>query len=130
MQGDDTLAPIHNLPTFYIGNINTSNKKGSFTIKKQARHRQYPMKTIINADYLDNLMPLANIPAQAESLQHRLEQAASGIGHYVNSNKKEFICFNEDGAISSLNDKLVDQFIYFGSKISSTESNVNILTGN
>ena len=49
-----------------------------------------------------------------------------GIGLYMNSNET---CFNQDGAISSLNGmslKLVDHFIYLGSNISSTESNVNI----
>ena len=42
---------------------------------------------------------------------------------------KEFIIFNQDGAISLLNGKplkLVDKFIYLGSNISSAESNVNI----
>ena len=39
---------------------------------------------------------------------------------------------NQDGAISSLDGKslkLVDQFIYFGSNISSTESNDNTCRG-
>ena len=39
------------------------------------------------------------------------------------------MCFNQDGVIFSLNGKplkLVDQFIYFDSNISSTESDVNI----
>ena len=46
----------------------------------------------------------------------------------MNSDKTEFMCFNQDGAIS-LNDKslkLVDEFIYLSSNISSTESDVNI----
>ena len=37
--------------------------------------------------------------------------------------------FNQDGAIFSLNDKtqkLVDQFIYIGSNILSTENDVNV----
>ena len=40
---------------------------------------------------------------------------------YINSNKKEFMCFNQDAAISLLNAKplKLDQFIYF-------ESNINI----
>ena len=42
------------------------------------------------------------------------------------------MCFNQDGAIL-LNDKplkLVDQFIYLGSNISSIEINVNIFMSN
>ena len=47
----------------------------------------------------------ANI-SQAESLLHSLEQAARVIGGlYVKSDKTEFMCFNQDGAISSVNRK-------------------------
>ena len=36
-----------------------------------------------------------------------MAQAARGIGLYVNSNKTEFMCFKQDGAISTLNSKTV-----------------------
>ena len=39
---------------------------------------------------------LANTPAQAESLLHRLEQAAGGISFNVNVNKTEFMCFKQE----------------------------------
>ena len=74
-------------------------------------------------------MLLANTPAQTEFLLHSLEQTASGISLYMNSNKTEFICFNKDSVVFSLNSKplnIVDQFIYLSSNISSTESDVNI----
>ena len=51
-----------------------------------------------------------------------------GIGHYVKRNKTELIGFKE-GVISTISGKplkLEDQFTYFGSNISSTESGVNI----
>ena len=35
-------------------------------------------------------------------MPHSLEQAERNIGLYVISNKAEFMCFNEDGVISSL----------------------------
>ena len=43
--------------------------------------------------------------------------------------KRKFMCFKEDGSISTLSGKrpnLVEQFTYLGSNISSTESNVKI----
>ena len=46
--------------------------------------------------------------------------------------KQTSYIINQDGAISSLSGgsiKLVDQFIYLGSNISSTESDVNIRLG-
>ena len=42
----------------------------------------------------------ANSPAQAKFLLGSLEQAVRGIGLYVNSDKTEFMYFNQDGAIS------------------------------
>ena len=52
---------------------------------------------------------------------------------YNMSRLQKFICFNQNGVLySSLNGKplkLVDQFIYLSSNISSTESNVNICIG-
>ena len=47
-----------------------------------------------NYNYVDDLALLANTPTQAESLQHSLEQAARGIGLYMNSDKTEFMHFN------------------------------------
>ena len=74
-------------------------------------------------------MFLANTHAQAESLLHRLEQAAKSIGLYVNADKTEFMHFNQDNSTSLLNNgnllKLVEQFIHIDSNISSTEKNVN-----
>ena len=61
-----------------------------------------------------------------------MEQAARGIGLYVNLDKIKFMGLNHVGTISSLNGKslkLVDQFIYLGSNISSTESDVDIHIG-
>ena len=60
---------------------------------------------------------------------HRLEQATGGIGLHVNANKMEYMCFNPEGAISTLNDgslKLVDKFTYLDSNVSSTESDINL----
>ena len=61
------------------------------------------------------------------NLLHSLKQAAGGIGLNLNANKTEFMCFKQEGAISTL--KFVDQFTYLDSNISSTESNVNIYIG-
>ena len=47
----------------------------------------------------------------------------------MNSDKTEFMHFNQDSDIASLNDKtmkLVNQFTYLDSIISSTESDINI----
>ena len=89
-----------------------------------ARSRQYPVETITDADYVDDLALLANTPTQEESLLHNLDQTAGRIGLHGKANKTEYICFKQ-GAISTLNGwplKLVDKFTYLGRNISSTES--------
>ena len=102
-------------------------KENGFTLAK-ARSRRYPAQTIMNADYADDIALLANTPAQAESLLHSLKQAAGGIGLYVNTDKTEFMCFNQRGEISILNGrslKLVDKFTNLRSSVSSTENDIN-----
>ena len=80
----------------------------------------YPAKTITDADYTDDIVLLANVPAQAETLLHSLEQAAAGIGFHVNTHNTEYMCFNQTYDISTLNSsslKLVDKFTYLGSSV-------------
>ena len=73
-------------------------------------------------------MILANTPNQAETLLHSLERAAAGIGLHVNAHKTEYMCFNQTGDISTLEGaslKLVDKFTYLGSRVSSTEKDID-----
>ena len=82
---------------------------------------------ITDVDYADDIALLANTFPRAKSLLHSLEWAAGDIGFHVNIDKTEFMCFNQRGDISTLNDrslKLVDKFIYLGSSISSTENDI------
>ena len=62
---------------------------------------------------------------------HSLEQTARGTGLYVNSNKTEFISFNQH-AVIWLNGKFLklgEHFIYLSSNITSTESDIDISIG-
>ena len=71
---------------------------------------------------------LANTPNQAETLLLSLERAAGGIGLHVNVRKTEYMCFTQEGHISTLDGtslKLVDKFIYLGSSASSTEKDID-----
>ena len=61
-------------------------KENSYPLKKTIS-RRYLAENMTDADYGDDLTLLANTPAQAESFQHILEQAARGIGLSLNSNE-------------------------------------------
>ena len=70
----------------------------------------------------------ANTPNKAETLRHRKERAATGIGLQVNAHKTEYTCYNQTGDISTLDGtslKLVDKFSYLGSSVSSTEKDID-----
>ena len=58
---------------------------------------------ITDAGYVDDIALLANTPTQTQCLLHSLEQAAGGIGLHVNEDKTEFMYFNQNSDISTLN---------------------------
>ena len=126
LQGD-TLAPyffIICLDYVFRTSIDRMKENG-FKLTKE-RSRRYSAQTI--TDYADDIALLANIPAQAETLLHSLERAASGIGPHINAHKTGYMCFKQTGDISTLNCsslKLVDKFTCFGSSVSSTETDIN-----
>ena len=102
-------------------------KDNDFKVAKK-RSRRYSAQTITDRDYADDIALLANIPAQAETLQDRVEWTAAGIGLHINVEKTEYMCFNQRGVISTLNDsswKLVDKFTYLENRVSSTENDIN-----
>ena len=85
---------------------------------KKGRNKRYLAET--EAVFIDYLPLIANTFAQGEKLLRSLQQGRKGIGLDMKSDKTN-ACFNQNIS-SSLNDKplkLVDQFIYLGSSISS-----------
>ena len=97
----------HNLPSLFTTNINWSNERKWFHTKKKVRIRQYPAERIMDSDYNSDQPILANMTARSKS-----QPAARVISHYMNSEKTEFIWFNQDAAIFSLNDKPLKWQVY------------------
>ena len=128
LQGD-TLAPyllIICLDYMLRTSIDKIRENGFVLTKKISR--RYSAKTIIDADYADDIAILANMPNQAETLLHSFEWAAAGIGLHVKAHKTEYMCFNQAGGISTLEGtslKLVDKFTYLGSSVSSNEKDID-----
>ena len=92
------------------------------------RSRRYSAKTIIDADYADDIAILANAHAQAETLLHSLKQTTGGIGLHVNAQKTEYMCLNQTSDISTLggsSHKLVDKLTYLGRRVSSTKKDID-----
>ena len=103
-------------------------KENCFKLTRE-RSRRYSAQTITDTNYTDDIVLLANAPAQAKTLLHGLEQAAAGVGLHVNADKKEYMCLNQRGDISTLNGislKVVNKFTYKGSSVSITETDINM----
>ena len=100
----DTLAPyLFIICLDYVLRTSIDKMKdNSFKLTKE-RSRRYPAQTIMDMDYADDIVLLANTLTQAETLQYNLEQVAAGIGLHVNADKTEYMCYNQRGDIYSLN---------------------------
>ena len=128
LQGDRIVAYLFIIWLDYVLTTSIDKiKENGFKLTKE-RIRWYPAQTIMDADYADDIALLANAPAQAETLLHSLERAATVIGLHVNVHNTKNICFNQRGDITTLNSsslKLVDKFTYLESSVSSTEKDIN-----
>ena len=128
LQGD-TLAPylfIICLDNMFRMSIDLM-KENNFKPAKE-RSRRNPTKTITDMDYANDIALIANTSTQAKSWLHSLEWAAGGTGFHINTNKTEYMCFNQRGDISTLKGgplKLEDNFTNLGSSISSNENDIN-----
>ena len=120
--------PAHNLPRLHTSNVDKFNERNGFTLKRLETD-DTPPKIITDADYTDDIAPLVNTFTEAKSLLHSPKQAAGDIGLQTNVEKTEYMCFNQEADMSTLKGsslKLVDEFTYLGSSVSSTESGINI----
>ena len=127
----DTLTPYLFIICLNVLRTSIDKIKENGSELTKNRSRRYLAKTITDADYADDIVLLANALAQAETLLHTLERAATGIGLHVNAHKIEYMCIkhvHQTGDISALGGsslKLVDNFTYLGSRVSSTERNID-----
>ena len=93
LQGDKLAPCLFIICLDYVlrTSIDKIKENGLEVTKK--RSRRYPVKTITDADYADDIAILVNTPNQAETLLHSLEQAAASIGLHVNAQKTEYMCY-------------------------------------
>ena len=134
LQGD-TLAPFLFIICldYVLRKALDENPELGFTLQ-QPRSRRYPAVKITDVDYADDLALLTNTIQDATALLHKIEEAASEIGLYINSKKTEYIIINLDNTIEIRDRngnliKVVKDFKYLGSYIASTEKDIEIRIG-
>ena len=87
-----------------------------------SRSRRFHTKKITDADYADDLALLYDNSYNAQKLLHILEKSVAFIGLHVDATKTEYMCYNHDGAIETLNKnfslfKKVEDIVYLGCNI-------------
>ena len=134
LQGD-TLAPFIFIICldYVLRKALDKNKQLGFTLTKQ-KSRRFPAVKITDADYADDLAVLADILKDATTLLHNIEKTAKETGLYLNADKTEFICLNQEASegmksLSGEKIKQVADFKYLGSYVASTERDVGIRIG-
>ena len=95
--------------------ISTDDNKNLGFILSEARSRRYPANTITDIDYADDLTLTSNTLKEASDLLHSLETAAKQVGLHINAKKTEFMCYNQEGNIQSLDGKEIKQVNNFTS---------------
>ena len=103
LQGD-TLAPVLFVICLdYVLRISADKCNEYGLTLEIARSRRFPTKKITDADYADDLALLSDNSYNAQKLLHILEQSAAFIGLHVNATKTEYMCYNHDSPIETLN---------------------------
>ena len=127
---DDTLAPFLVVICLdYALRISLDKCNDYCLTLELARSRRFPTKKITEAHYADDLALLYDNSYNAQKLLHILEQSAAFIGLHVNATKTEYMCYNQDGPIETLNKtplQKVDDFVYLSSNITSIEKYILI----
>ena len=102
LQGDTLVPYMYIIYLDYI--LRTSNdlmKENGFILKK-CKKQMVPAEAIMDADNINDMALLADTPNQTESLLDILGQVAGSISLHVNADKTEYMCFKQEGNISTL----------------------------
>ena len=115
----DTLAPYHFIICLdYVLRTSIDKVKDNGFKLTKGRSRRYPTQT--TADYSNDIVLLANTPAQSETLLHCLEKEAGGIGLHVKQTRRNTRALIKE-ATSPHKIRVTEpswQFIYLESSVS------------
>ena len=100
-----------------------------FTLRKR-KSRRHPEVKITDTDYADDLSLLSDTIEQAQEFLESLESAAAAVGLHLNEGKTKFMSTGiaDPSLISSSGNNLeqVDDFVYLGAHLKSTEKDFHI----
>ena len=132
MQGD-TLAPyIFTIMIDYAMRQATDNDALELGFKlDRKRSRRHNPNVITDLDFADNIALVAEELEQAQDFLHCVQENAEKIGLHLNSDKTEFMSFNQvqdpvPKTVNNENIKKIDNFKYLGAWIDDTANDVKV----
>ena len=132
LQGD-TLAPyIFTIMIDYAMRQATDNDALELGFKlDRKRSRRHNPNVITDLDFADDIALVAEELEQAQDFLHCVQENAAKIGLHLNSDKTEFMTFNEvqDTILKTVNNeniKKIDSFKYLGAWIDDTANDVKV----
>ena len=130
LQGDSLTPYLFIICLEYVLQMSIDSMKENGFPMEKARSRRYPVQTITDTNSADDIVLLANTPAQAKSLLHCLKKASRWHRPPCQADKTEYMYFNPNQredifTLKGGSLKLVDKFTYLGSSVSSTKNDIN-----
>ena len=129
LQGD-TLAPyLFIIVIDYVMRETLAGRDVGFTLRRRLSSR-YPEVKISDTGYADDLSLISDTVVQAQEFLESLEKSAAAVGLYLNEDKTKFMSSGLDAPIitsaSGLSLEHVQDFVYLGSHLKSSEYDFNI----
>ena len=129
----DTLAPcIFKIMIDYAMRqaIGNNDLELGFKLDRK-RSRRHTLIVITDLDFADDIALVTEKLEQAQDFVHRVQENAAKIGLQLNSDKTEFMSFNQvqDTVLKTVNNdniKKVDNFEYLGTWIDDTANDVKV----
>ena len=131
LQGDTLVPYLFIIVLDYVLRNLDQNKNLGFPLREQLS-RRYPAEVLTDDDFADDLALLSNKIGNAEKLLKILKTATASVGLYMSTTKTKFIAVNSEGVITAQNGcdlEQVNNFIYVGSKIISSENDIQVRIG-
>ena len=129
----DTLAPcIFTIMIEYAMRQAIGNDALELGFKlDRKRSRRHNPNVITDLDFADDIALMAEELEQAQDFLHCVQENAAKIGLHLNSDKTEFMSFNQvqDTVLKTVNNeniKKVDNFKYLGAWIDDTANDVKV----
>ena len=129
LQGDTLATYLFIIVVDYCMKLTLENHPDIGFTLKPARSKRHKAIKLADIEFADDIALLANSAIDAQTLLQTVEEIAASVGLKMNESKTKYMTEgNIEGNITSLNGEnieKVEDFVYLGSKIRASESDID-----